>query len=928
MAQTENVTVLFTGLVEQVDPAPTPTPETADSMRRALFSELRRAVASSGGTEVKNLGDGIMVVFRSSSTALSCAVAMQQGVDRRNRREGVASGLRVGLSTGEATREGDDYFGDPIIEAARLCARAEGGQILTTEFVKMMAGRRIAHALRALGEMELKGLPEPLEVLEVGWDPLVEDDVATALVPLPARLAIPPSVGLIGRETQAHMLSNSLKRVTAGDGREVVLISGDPGVGKTALAAHAARLAFDAGACVLLGRCDEDLTIPYGPFVEALHHYVKSAPDEALASHVRDHGAELARIVPSLGQRLGELPDLQSSDPNTERYLLFSAVLGMLEQISRGQPLVLVLDDLHWADKPSVQLLRHIVTSDRGDRVLVVGTYRRSDLSEAHPLTSALVTLRREHGVGEIDLIGLDDNGVVAYVEAAAGHDLREPGLELAHALYRETDGNPYFVGEVLRHLYETGAIAFEGETGRWAPQGGFESMALPESVRQVIGSRVARLGEDTRKVLSFASVIGREFDLDLLAAVTERSEDELLDILDDAASSALLREMPELPGRYTFPHTLIQHTLYQDLGVTRRARVHRHIAEAIEAGCGRGPAGRVVELAHHWSNATRPIEMTKAISYGYQAGLAALEALAPDEALRHFSQAWGFFQDDSNQDPLLGVDLLIGLATAQRQAGIPSYRETFLDAAHRAQGLGDTDRLVAAALGNNRGVVSSSRGVDAERISILEAALRALPEGDSKERTLLLGTLCAELTLGSPLSRRIELADQAQAMARRLGDDETSVVVACLVHAPLSVPWLHERRLHDSTEALQLAESLGDPGLLFRALTIRRATALKDGDFELGRALPRAGPGAERAPQGARLPLAQRGARGDRGPDAGRSRGGRDSRRAGPADRNGHRPARCAGLLRRPARRRKTAAGPPGGARTPARPGHPGQPR
>jgi len=366
--------------------------------------------------------------------------------------------------------------------------------------------------------------------------------------------------------------------------------------------------------------------------------------------------------------------------------------------------------------------------------------------------------------------------------------------------------------------------------------------MTLPESVRQVIGSRVARLGEDARKVLSFASVIGREFDLDLLAAVTERSEDELLDILDAATSGALVREIEELPGRYTFPHALIQHTLYQDLGATRRSRVHRSVAEAIEAGCSGNPGGRVVELAHHWSNATRPVEMTKAISYGYQAGLAALDALAPDEALRHFSQAWALLQDDPTQDPLLGVDLLIGLATAQRQAGIPSYRETFLDAAHRAQDLGDTDRLVAAALGNNRGVVSSSARVDVERTSILEAALGALPAGDSREGALLLGTLCAELTLGSPLSRRIELADEAHAIAHRLGDDETSVLVACLVHAPLSVPWLHERRLRDSIEALELAESLGDPGLLFRAVTSRRLTALKAGDFELGaRCLERA---------------------------------------------------------------------------------------
>ncbi len=178
MAQIENVTVLFTDLVGSTELASSLTPEAADSVRRSHFSQLRKAIALTGGTEVKNLGDGIMVVFPSSSAALSCAVGMQQAVDRQNRGGDRPLGLRIGLSTGEATHDGDDYFGDPVVESARLCARAQGGQILTTQFLRLMAGRLATQELRPLGEMELKGLPKPIEVLEVGWEPLADVDRA------------------------------------------------------------------------------------------------------------------------------------------------------------------------------------------------------------------------------------------------------------------------------------------------------------------------------------------------------------------------------------------------------------------------------------------------------------------------------------------------------------------------------------------------------------------------------------------------------------------------------------------------------------------------------------------------------------------------------------------------------------------------------
>ena len=287
MAATENVTVLFTDLVSSTELASELTIGAGDELRRAHFSALRQAVAASGGTEVKTLGDGLMVVFPIASAALSCAVSMQQSVDRDNANGERPLGLRVGLSAGEVTREADDYFGDPVIEAARLCARAVGGQILVADLVRAMAGRRSSHTFVPIGELELKGLPEPVETLEVGWEPLGDAEAASRTIPLQSRFEIWPVTGVIGRDAEAAMLEDALKRVSAAEAREIVLISGEAGIGKTTLATQVARVAYEAGAVVLLGRCDEDLGVPYGPFVETLCHYVAHASEEVLRGACR-----------------------------------------------------------------------------------------------------------------------------------------------------------------------------------------------------------------------------------------------------------------------------------------------------------------------------------------------------------------------------------------------------------------------------------------------------------------------------------------------------------------------------------------------------------------------------------------------------------------------------------------------------------------
>src|SRR3954451_20511337 len=453
MGAVETVTVLFTDLVGSTGLASRVGPGAAEELRREHFALLRAPVEETEGLEVKNVGDGLMVVFRSSSRAVRCAVEMQQALDQRNRRADEQLMIRIGVSAGEADLEEGDYFGPPVVEAARLCGAAAGGQILCGDLVRMMA--REGRSFRSVGALELKGLPQPFPAHEIEWEPL---SGSVGALPLPPRLREVPPLGYVGRREEREALAFLLEQAREAS-RRVAFLSGEPGIGKTRLATHLAVEAHGDGTTVVYGRCDEDLGVPYGPWVEALRHYVREAPEAVLSAHAERHGGELARLVPEVYGRLPDYPAPTETDPESERYLLLGAVAGLFEEASRVTPLVLILDDLHWADKPSLSLLRHLVT--RGDdlRLLVIGTYRESDLTRGHPLADLLADLHREDGVSRMRLTGLDEDNVIAIMEAAAGHDIQTDGRQLARAIMRETDGNPFFVGELLRNLRKSGAI-------------------------------------------------------------------------------------------------------------------------------------------------------------------------------------------------------------------------------------------------------------------------------------------------------------------------------------------------------------------------------------------------------------------------------------------------------------------------------------
>jgi class 3 adenylate cyclase/tetratricopeptide (TPR) repeat protein len=843
MASVETVSILITDLVGSTGLGSRVGPAAADELRREHFSLLQEAIAETGGQEVKNMGDGLMVAFQSASSAVGCAVSMQQRLERRNQGAAEQLLIRVGIGLGEATVEGDDYFGTPTIEAARLCDKASAGGILTSELVRAISERG-DHAFNSVGPLELKGIPEPVSAFEVCWEPAERPGSA---IPVPRRLQGVPPIAYVGREKERQRLQEFLEEASTGELR-IALISGESGIGKTRLATHTALEAYASGATVLFGHSEEDLRVPFGAWAETLSHYVEHAPEDILKRHVERQGGELARLAPTVQRRLPDAPPPRETDPETERYLLFGAVADLLKEASRTDPIVLILDDLHWSDKPTLALLKHLAHTGAEASLLLIGTYRESDLTSGHPLSELLADLRKEEGVERIALKGLEESDVVSLMEAAAGHEMDEQGIALAREIGRESSGNPFFVAELLRHLDESGAI-YQEESGRWVLAGELSELGLPQSVREVIGTRIKRLGAEAAKTLQTAAVIGRDFELDLLRRITEEEEDELLEQLERAVEASVLQESAQVAGRFSFAHALVNHTLYEELGATRRARLHRRIAEVLEDLCGPEPGERVSELARHWSNATAPAETDKAIDYCRVAGEQALKKLAPDEALRWFEQALELLDQRPDPDPVRRCDLLTGLGDAQRQLGDAASRETLLEAARLAGTLHGGERLARAALLNSRGFTSVTGQVDAERVAVLEQALELVD--DPSTRAALLSLLATELVWGAGLERRLELSAEALRLARQAGERTTLAWVLVRRFYAIAAPETSAELLDETAELVALADELDDPVLQFWAASVRALAAVQAADMaEFDRSIDRERELAERVGQ------------------------------------------------------------------------------
>jgi len=514
---------------------------------------------------------------------------------------------------------------------------------------------------------------------------------------------------------------------------------------------------------------------------------------------------------------------------------MFEAVVGFLAAVAGRAPLLLVLDDLHWAARPTLHLLRHLVRSPPDMAVCVVGTFRDTELPNValargtpHPLTEMLADLRREPGIERYALAGLSENDVEALLSGDGDAALDSKRRSLARAVHEETQGNPFFVGEILRHVAEA--------AGKPAAAGDLDlaQLGIPDGVREVVSRRLMRLSEDATRVLTAAAVAGPMVTLPLLERIPDAAAtpDELLDALDECVRARVLVESERLRGRYVFAHALVRQAVYADLTAARRGRLHRQVGEALEVLYANEPEQHLHELAHHFAQAAAG-EEDKAIGYLIRAGDQAEVKLAYDQALTHYRRALELLEVFHDGDHVRRrVEVTISLGAAQRRAGYRAFRDTLLDGARGALELGDPELLARAALANNRGFISSIGEVDDERVRCLQDALAVYDPAPSTVRARLLAQLAVELIFSGDWELRCRHSDEAVSMARELGDRGTLAVVLCQRIAALAHASTAEDRIADADEATRIAHELEDPLLIYHAEAYRGFAALEVGDL------------------------------------------------------------------------------------------------
>ena len=630
--------------------------------------------------------------------------------------------------------------------------------------------------------------------------------------PLPAALGRSRSLPHVGRMGELAVLRDAVQRAVAGT-TQIVLIGGEPGVGKTRLAAAAALEAHAAGFATTWGGSTEGLRAPYGAWITALSHLAEHAPADVLAPALRRHGRRLARVLPDLIDGEDTEPSAGESDPELERYLLFTAVGGLLEALTAQGPVAIVLDDLQWSDAPSLALLQHLAATTAHLPLMLLVTYRDTEARPDDPVGSALAALLRVEGVERLVLGGLTVDDTTMLMTEVAGHDIGPAGRDLAVEIWEETGGNAFFVGQILRHLAESGAIA-QDDDGHWVVRRSLAQLGVPGTARDVVLERVARLGPHAQGVLTLASVVGRTFDLLLLERL---ADDDPLSALEVALEASVVTE--PAPGRFAFTHAIINHTLASTLSGARLARLHRRIAEVLA----QLPGDHITEIAHHWLAAATRADPGQAIDWAQRAGDRALEQLAPDEALHWYTQGLALATADPER-----CDLLIGLGEARRQVGAP-FRDALLEAVALAERLGDPGRLTRAVLANTLGPFGAAGPRDEERVAALELALRAVP-ADWPWRPRMLAVLGKEVYYGGDPVQGCRLAEDALALARAGSDRrELGRVLAFTTAISPVAPFPEHATLVDELGAI--GDALDDPELRFRAANAAFILAVHDGD-------------------------------------------------------------------------------------------------
>ncbi|MGZ4331879.1 MAG: protein kinase domain-containing protein [Solirubrobacteraceae bacterium] len=607
----------------------------------------------------------------------------------------------------------------------------------------------------------------------------------------PARSRLP----FAGRGAELNRLLGALN-VTDGE-RQMIAIAGDPGMGKTRLAGELARVAHERGAIVLYGRCYETPLAPYQPFVETLRLLIASEGVDWIPVDVR---RELGRVLPELRESLPDEPEAEGNAAEAARLRLFEEIATTFAHIARRGPLVVVLDDLHWGDRPTMLLLSHLLRSPDPAALTVVAAYRESELARGHPLRELMPELDRDGRLARIRLDGLDEEATGMLLAAVLD---APPGPDLIRSIAAESGGNPFFIEQVVRHLLA--ADALEQHPEGFTFRAGHSAVSVPPTVRELIRGRVERLGKATTEALEAAAVCGQVFSPRIVADASRLGLADTLDALEAADAAQLIRPAAQRADQWTFAHGLIRSALYETLTQLRRARLHVMIADALESVPDVEPA----ELAGHAFGAISVEGPARAIRAARQAAERALRGLAYEEAAEYYGRALDALEHGGRPDRRGRCELLLGLGEAQARAADAAAADTFAAATAEARALVDPQLVARAALGRC-GIGVAIVGLDRARVEGLEEALALLGDRAPALRARLLARLAIEVYYARGRERSDALSVEAVAVARATEDVDALLAGLNARHVALWSPDNLDERLTVSQEMIDLARQNG----------------------------------------------------------------------------------------------------------------------
>jgi DNA-binding CsgD family transcriptional regulator len=625
----------------------------------------------------------------------------------------------------------------------------------------------------------------------------------------------PEDDAFIGRERELLAIGKLLARALSGTGATVAM-AGEPGIGKSHTAQIVAQWAAARGMQVLWGRCNEEPGAPpYWPWLQLIRSWLQAHEDEVVGRVLAAAGSSLAEIVPEIAGRLaGCAPLPPIADPVQARFRLFDAMSGFWRRAATEQPLLLILDNLHWADASSLRLLEFLAPDLASSPVLVVITYRDAELSRQHPLSGTLGELSRQHGFERLRLTGLSRDETSLMMGLAGGGSVSP---SLVDAIHTQTEGNPLFVAEMTRLLVQEGVLG-AAQRGAVPLQRGVVPHRIPEGIKEVIGRRLNRLSPQTNQVLTCAAMIGRAFDARLLLRLMEDlDEDACASALEEALQAHVIECLPEA-GHYHFAHALFRETLYEEIGPPRRSGLHLKVARALEEAHGDDIARHLPALAYHTWAALPGGDAQQAVDYARRAGEQSGRLFAHEEAARYYRLALQAIDAGSSFHAVLRCELLNALGEAHTRAGEYLLAQTaFEQAAQLALGTGCAAELARAALGYETATwCPGMPGIVAARL--LREALNAIGTDDLPLTARLLSALARALIFSGEEDQAMKVYEQALSNARRSGDP---LILASTLLATLNARWQHERvseRIAGAAEAVQLAAATGNRSLMFEA--------------------------------------------------------------------------------------------------------------